>query len=234
MDKNQPSLRPRLAGLVLAVVLAAATPAAAIPITTWNVAGSNGQTAAVLASEPLTTATDLVAVNVTPWPGGYCCFTAAAGWSLAFDASRYFEFSVTADPGHSIAYDSITLSLFRGISGATHGAESWQLRSSVDAFGSTLAGFSLAGSAGDEQVLFAGVDISALGTQSGTVTFRLYGYDYTAPGDYSGLGAQPGTTPLTGTGSNLILDGTVVPEPSTAVLVTLGLIVLGSRRRARG
>ncbi len=226
-------IRQILAGLFASIVAAAAMPAAAIPITTWDIAGSNGQTAVVLASEPLTTATSLVAVNVTPWPGGYCCFTAASGWTLAFDPSRYFEFSVSADPGHSIAYESITLSLFRGIAGATHGAESWQLRSSADAFGSTLASFSLAGSAGDEQVLFTGVDISSLGTVAGSLVFRLYGYNYNAPGDFSGLGAQPGSTPLTGTGSNLIINGMVIPEPGTAALVSVGLMLLAARRQSR-
>jgi hypothetical protein len=214
----------------LLLATAVARPASAVPITTWDIAGSNGQTAAVLASEPLTSATGLLAFNVTPWPGGFCCFTAASGWTLAFDPSRYYEFSVTADPGHSIAYESITLSLFRGIQGAQHGAESWELRSSADTFGSALASFDISSSAADEQVLFSGVDISALGTLPGTLIFRLYGFDYTSPTDYSGLGNHPGPI-LTGTGSNLVIEGLVTPEPGTAVLVAVGLVALGLRRR---
>jgi hypothetical protein len=84
------------------------------------------------------------------------------------------------------------------------------------------------------------VDISAVGTQSGTVTFRLYGYDYTSPLDYSGLGNQPGpggtpTEPLMGTGSDLIVGGQLVPEPATLAPLGLGLAMLGfaGQRRAR-
>ena len=230
-----PVLR-HLAGFVLALSIGAAVarPAAALPIATWDVAGSSGQTASVLASEPLTSATTLIGFNVTPWPGGLCCFTAAAGWSLAFDSTRYYEFSVSADPGHAILYESISLSLFRGIQGATHGAESWELRSSADAFASTLASFSLAGSANDEQVLFSGVDISSLGALPGTVIFRLYGFDYTSATDFSGLGAQPlGAGPLTGTGSNLVIAGLVTPEPGTGLLVAAGLVTLGLLPRPR-
>lgn len=224
-------LHHKACGFVLALVFFAALPATALPIVTWDIGGSDGQTATVLANEPLTSATDLVPVNITPWPGGYCCFTAAAGWTLALDPTRYYEFSVTADPGHLIRYDAITLSLFRGVSGVTHGAESWELRSSDDAFGSTLASFSLAGSPGDSQVLFSDIDISSLGSVPGTVVFRLYGFDYTAPGDYSGLGNQPGASPLTGTGSDLIISGQVTPEPGTGVLVAVGLVLLGARQQ---
>lgn len=226
-------LRLLLATLSFAVLAIAPLAATAVPIVTWDIAGSNGQTASVLSAAPLTAASSLTAVNVTPWPGGYCCFTAAAGWTLALDPTRYFEFSVTADPGHSIAYESITLSLFRGISGSTHGAESWVLRSSVDAFTGDVAAFSLAGTPSDSQTLFSDVDISSIGTQVGTVVFRLYGFDYTAPGDYSGFGNQPGTTPLSGTGSNLIIQGMVIPEPGTALLVGGGLAALALTRRSR-
>jgi len=222
-----------LFSLVLAVLAITPLSATAVPIITWDIAGSNGQTASVLSATPFTTASNLTPVNVTPWPGGYCCFTAAAGWSLTLDPTRYFEFSVTADPGHSIAYQSITLSLFRGISGATHGAESWALRSSADAFSGDLATFSLAGTPGDSQTLFSDVDISSIGTRVGTVVFRLYGFDYTAPGDYSGFGNQPGSTPLTGTGSNLIIQGMVIPEPGTALLLGSGLVALALTRRLR-
>ena len=34
--------------------------------------------------------------------------------------------SITAAVGHSIAYEDITLSLFRGIQGTDHGAELWE------------------------------------------------------------------------------------------------------------
>jgi len=205
----------------------------ATTIAEWDVAGSDGQTALVLTSAPDTSATDLVPVGVTGWPGGFCCFTAASGWGSGVipDLAKYYEFSTTADPGHAILYQDITLSLFRGIQGANHGAELWELRSSVDGFAAPVLSFDLSASAADEQVLFANQDISSLGSQFGTVTFRLYGFDYTAATDYSGLGAHPGPTPLSGTGSNLSIEGVILPEPGTGLLVALGLAVLGLRAR---
>lgn len=224
---------------LVGAILALAPVASALPIIDWDILGSDGQTATVLSSVANVSGTDLTPTNVTPWGGGYCCFTAAAGWetsSAAPDLTKYYEFSITAAVGHSIVYEDITLSLFRGIQGTDHGADLWQLRSSHDGYAASLAVFDISGSAADEQTLFSAVDISAVGTQPGTVTFRLYGYDYTSAADYSGFGNHPGPTPLTGTGSNLIVGGTVVPEPETLAQVGLGLAILafaGGRRSSR-
>ncbi len=173
---------------------------------------------------------------MTPWPGGYCCFTAASDWgtsAAAPDLTRYYEFSVTAAAGTWIVYEDITLSLFRGVQAGDHGAELWQLRASHDGYASSLAAFDISASAADEQTLFSGVDISAVGTRTGTVTFRLYGYDYTAATDYSGLGNHPGPTPLTGTGSDLVMGGQLVPEPVTLAQLGLGLAMLAFAGRRR-
>jgi hypothetical protein len=208
----------------------------ALPIIDWDILASDGNTASVLSSDPDVSGTDLTPVNVTPWPGGYCCFTAAADWgasAAAPDTTKYYEFSVTAAAGHSIIYEDITLSLFRGIQGTDHGAQLWELRASHDGYAGTLAAFDISASEADEQTLFSMADISAVGTRSGTVTFRLYGYDYTSPVDYSGLGNHPGPTPLSGTGSNLIVGGQVVPEPETLAQLGLGLAMLAFAGRRR-
>ena len=224
---------------VVCAILLLAPVAGAAPIIAWDILGSDGQTASALSLDPDVSGTDLTPVNVTPWPGGYCCFTAAAGWETSAagpDLTKYYEFSVTAAATHSIVYQEIALSLFRGIQGTDHGAELWQLRASYDGYASTLAFFDISSSAADQQILFSNVDISAVGTQSGTVTFRLYGYDYTAPGDYSGFGNHPGPTPLTGTGTNLTVGGQLAPEPVTLAQLGLGLAMLafvGRKRSAR-
>jgi hypothetical protein len=226
----------------LALAVLAAPAAQAATIAEWNIAGSNGVTAAVLSTALGVSATNLTPTGVTGWPGGYCCFTAAAGWGASTtnpNLGRYYQFSITADPGHQITYEAITLSLFRGLgSGGRHGANRWQLRSSADGFGSSLALFDITSSAADQQILFSNVDISAVGTQAGTVTFRLYGYDYNYAADYSGLGGYngvPGGVPITGTGSNVVVSGVVLPEPFTLAQVGLGLAMLGfaGRRRSR-
>jgi hypothetical protein len=211
--------------------------ASAAPIIEWDILAATGQTASASSSVPEVSGTDLTPVNVTPWPGGYCCFVAAADWETSAagpDLTKYYEFSITAAVGYSIVYEDITLSLFRGIQGGNHGAQLWQLRASHDGYAGVLAFFDISGSAVDEQTPFSGVDISAVGTQPGTITFRLYGYDYTSSSDYSGLGNQPGSTPLSGTGSDLIMGGQLVPEPMTLAQVSLGLtmLALAGRRRS--
>ncbi len=222
---------------VACAILVLAPAASAFPIIEWNIGGSDGQTASIMTSVALVSGTDLVPVNVTPWPGGYCCFTAASDWGTSDtdpDLTKFYEFSVSAASGHSIVYEDISLSLFRGVQGGNHGAELWELRASHDGYTGTLALFDLSGSAADEQIPFSAVDISAVGTQAGTVSFRLYGYDYTAPSDYSGLGNHPGPSPLSGSGSDLVVGGHVVPEPRSLAQLGLGLAMLAFAGRKRG
>jgi hypothetical protein len=76
-----------------------------------------------------------------------------------------------------------------------------------------------------------------LGSRQGTVTFRLFGYDYTSPADYSGLGNDSGWL-ISGTGSDVIVEGTVgtvvpAPEPSTAAMAMIGLFWLAVIGRPR-
>ena len=161
---------------------------------------------------------------------------AASGWgasAVAHDPGRYYQFTITAAPGYEIGYETIDLALFRGVWGGGHGAELWDLHASVDGFGVsdiTLGTFDISASAADTQTVFAGHDISALGTQAGTVTFRLYGYDQTQPGDYSGLGNDDGTWLIFGTGLDPVVSGTIaaVPEPTRSALLWLGLLGLAA------
>lgn len=230
------ALRSTASLCVACAILALASAASAFPIIEWNIGGSDGQTASILTSASQVSGTDLVPVNVTPWPGGYCCFIAASDWGTSDtdpDLDKFYEFSVTAAPGHAIVYEDISLSLFRGIQGGNHGAELWELRASHDGYMGTLALFDLSSSGADEQIPFSGVDISAVGAQAGTVTFRLYGFDYTSPTDYSGLGNHPGPSPLWGSGSDLVVGGRVVPEPKSLAQLGLGLAMLAFAGRKR-
>jgi hypothetical protein len=140
---------------------------------------------------------------------------------------------VTAAPGSAIQFSSLALALLRGVQGAAHGAQRWDLRASSDGFASSVLvqTLDITGSGVDTQVVF-NVDLTALGTVAGTVTFRLYGYDYTSPADYSGLGNDSGWV-IAGSGVDLGIDGTVValvPEPASLPLVGLGLLLLAVAR----
>lgn len=220
----------------LALGLGAGTRAAAAPIATWDIANAPGSGAAVGFAATGVTATALTAVGVTPWTFGQTGFVAAAGWApgLAPDPGRYFEWSVTSAPGSAVQFSSMALALLRGIQGANHGAQLWDLRASSDGFASSVLvqTLDISSSAADTQVIF-NVDLSTLGTQAGTMTFRLYGYDYTSPSDYAGFGNDSGWV-IFGTGVDLGVDGTVVsvvPEPASLPLVGLGLAVVAAGRR---
>ena len=221
----------------LALGLGLGTRAAAAPIATWDIANAPGSGASVGFTATDVTATALTAVGVTPWTFGQTGFVAAAGWApgLVADPGKYFEFSVTVASGSGVQFNSMGLALLRGIQGANHGAQLWDLRASTDGFATSVLvqTLDISSSAADTQVIFS-VDLSALGTQTGTVTFRLYGYDYTSPADYAGLGNDSGWV-IFGTGVDLGIDGTVVsvvPEPASLPLVGLGLVLVAAVRRS--
>jgi len=228
-------------GLLAALLVLGFSGAAdAVPIVSWDLANATGQTAAVSTLAANTSATAIApSAGVTAWGStAQNGFVAASGWAtVAPDPARYYEWSVTAAAGFAIDYQGITLALFRGIQGANHGAQRWDLHASTDGFAASnvaLQTLDISGSAADTQVLFSALDISALGSVAGTVTFRLYGYDYTATGDFSGLGNDSGWL-IYGTGANPVVDGNViavVPEPATGLLVMLGLVALAAQRRA--
>jgi hypothetical protein len=219
--------------------------ASALPIATWDLGNATGQDAAVLATALNVSATAIDEVGVAEWPmTSQDGFVAASGWAasaLSYDPGRYYQFTVTAAAGYEIGYETIDLALFRGVWGGGHGAQLWELHASVDGFASsdvTLGTFDISASAADTQTAFVGHDISALGAQAGTVTFRLYGYDQTQPGDYSGLGNDDGTWLIFGAGLDPVISGTIaaVPETARSALLWLGLLGLaatGSRPPAR-
>ena len=226
--------------LVFLMSLSAPLSAAAVAIAEWDLANATGQSAAVLSLDANLSATPITpSAGVTAWGStAQDGFVAASGWATSTpDPARYYEWSITAAAGFVVDYTSITLALFRGVSGGLHGADLWDLHASTDAFASSnliLQTFDISSSGVDEQILFAGADISAIGTVGNTVTFRLYGYDYTATSDFSGLGNDSGWA-ITGTGANPFIDGAVsaaVPEPGTGMLVWLGMALLGARQRA--
>ena len=223
-----------LAGLGLS------TAASAVPIVTWDLANATGQQANVLSTAADVTASVIDEVGVNQWAStAQNGFVAASGWaasSTTLDPGRYYEFSVTAGAGLQVTYETLDVSLFRVIWGGGHGAQMWDLHASTDAFVSadvSLGTFDISAAPADTQTSFLGHDISAVGTQTATVTFRLYGYDQTNAADFSGLGNDDGTWLIFGTGLDPVVGGTVaaaggasVPEPAGSLLAISGLMGL--------
>ena len=149
-------------------------------------------------------------------------------WSSgAIDLTDYLSFSVAnSASGSLITYQSVVFSLYNNFEGAGN----WQLRSSVDGYSAALAAGAFSG-------IFAGgllvtADVSALGTRSGTVEFRIYTFNNTgAPTEFP---LQRGIRGTGGSGQGLTVNGgisvaaaapTSVPAMgSWALLLLSGLV----------
>jgi hypothetical protein len=91
--------------------------------------------------------------------------------SSALDPGKYFSFSVTAGGVASIRYDTVRFSLYNNHTGST----AWELRASHDSFATALDSGTSSSIVGSGTPITA--DVSAIGTVTGTVTFRFYTYN---------------------------------------------------------
>jgi len=202
-------------------------------IVTYPISSSPGSLSSLAATGVSShiTASSLSMVGLTPISFDQT-MAAASAWPVgSFGPSQYFQFSVTPEAGFAVTYSTLSYSLFRTVIGASSNIKSWQLHASLDGFSSsdiTLANNDL-GTAGNTQMVLFNNNISALGTKSTQVTFRLYGRDDGNSG--GGLAGLANRTSFTGTGSNVLLGGSVVPEAENmAVAAAFGLIVFAFAR----
>ena len=191
----------------------------------WNPTGT------IQSSTPL--APSLVSLDVTAGnltlgpgltdPGPFANAFVGDNWSAgALDTTDYLSFSITGN----VTYQSVEFSLYNNFDGAGN----WELRSSADAFASTLASGTFTGIFGGG--LFISADVSALGTQNGSIEFRLYTYNNS--GTTNPL--QRGIRGTAGGGSGLVINGTTgggtppvvaaLPVPALSEAMLFGLIVL--------
>jgi len=139
-------------------------------------------------------------------------------WTTATsrDANDYIQASITPDSGREISYESVTFGLATEDYDASYsGPKTAELRYSTDGFNSSdvlVNTYDLNSLGSLEQKTYA-EDISALGTQAGTVTFRWYGYNREGT-DVASVFAMANVDSdssfdYSGTGSNVIFKGTV-------------------------
>ena len=171
------------------------------------------------------TATDLT-LNGLGGAYNYTGSFAGTGWSAAKDSARYIGFDVAPTSGNMITYGTVTYGVLSDAN-APAGPRNFELRASTDGFATStlLDSFSMEGYGG---VVQTGIDISALGTQTGNVAFRLFAFNG-SDSKFAGLIGYD-------VESNLAINGTVaaVPEPASFALLCLGgLAVFGRRVRVR-
>jgi hypothetical protein len=215
-------VRAMLLGVIFALLSAVSLPAIAEVLASWNPAGT------VDSSNPLPASTVSPNVASAGSLSGGPGLTASGlfanafefdNWSSgAFDASDYLNFSVT---GNNVTYQTVAFSLYNNFDGSGN----WEIRSSVDGFASALDSGSFTGIFGGGLLINA--NVSALGQQSGTVTFRIYTFNNSG-------GTNPLQRGIRGTGgggqglSVVGSVGTPAPGPIAQTIPTLGGVQLGA------
>jgi len=142
--------------------------------------------------------------------------------SASVSGDRYWQFTVTPDPGYQLDLTSFSFDVARGGASAPRG---WELRSSVDGFASTLGTGEIPTvrpTFTSLLVAFSGPSFQGLTTAT---SFRMYGF-MPAEGEFLGIYFD-----------NVQIDGSVltaVPEPAeTAAMIGLGLGAFAWLRRNR-
>jgi hypothetical protein len=164
-------LRRAALGITFAWMLGNGATAQADVLAYWNPAGTvNSSTPLPPASAaPTVTAGNLSGGPGLDNPGLFANAYEFDNWpSGPLNTSDYLDFSVT---GTGIIYSTVVFSLYNNFDGSGN----WEIRSSVDGFASALDAGVFSG------IFFSGelitANVSALGTRSGTVEFRLYTYN---------------------------------------------------------
>jgi hypothetical protein len=147
------------------------------------------------------TGTDLTRSNAFE-PGPAFNFYAAIDWPRdGLNLNKYFQFGVSANTGSSVTFDRLEFAI--SSTNANDGSADWEIRSSVDGFGTPVAEGTIL------SVAFPGTSIApsirSVGTRSGTVTFRLYIYNLQGDGEVPFVGIRG---PSSG-GSSLLMFGAV-------------------------
>jgi hypothetical protein len=158
------------------------------------------------------------------------------GWPIAdeLNENNYFQFRLIIPPDYKANLDSLTYAFGGEDWNGNSGAENWELHMSYDAFDLHDELLETVDTSGvldyyypeADSAMTTMTDLTGLGTRTGEVWFRWYGYGGT--GSFAS-----GFMNNSDFGSNVILDGTLteVPEPMTLTLLASGAVLLGRKRR---
>jgi hypothetical protein len=148
--------------------------------------------------------------------------------SAAITEDEYVSFTITPIAGYEIDYQTLSFDILmdRSSSGDPAPFATWFLKTSVGGFGAsdpTVGSRNAPVSSVDTDLatITPLIDLSALGTRSDTVEFRIYTFD----------NEISSTVPHRL--DNVIVNGDVslIPEPATVALVSLGLFCCTGRRQ---
>jgi hypothetical protein len=147
-----------------------------------------------LAKVGVTTSSSSNNFRASNWPTG--ATNASNVFAGVLDPGKYFEFTLTAAAGHTLAMESLSF----GVGRSGTGPRQWQWRSSADGFAAAIdtyttvnAGLTLAGGLltnPDDNSSWTGnvLDLSGAAYQGlGSLTFRFYGFNAEGTGGTGGL-----------------------------------------------
>lgn len=138
----------------------------------------------------------------------------------AFAADDYITFTVTPDAGNSIEFTTLDFDI--RVNAVANGINEYAVFSSVDGFASTADAFETGAiTVAAATTAVSQIDLSGLGPVTSATEFRIYVYGSSVTGN-SNTGSDY---------DNIVLQGTVVPEPSSAALLGLGGLAFILRRR---
>lgn len=152
----------------------------------------------------------------------------AQGWDGAADAdaalaaNNYFEWTITPSAGYSMSVTQISFQVQRSNTGASN----LVLRTSVDNYVANLNTLNnFAGNNATVGSTFDSSGVTALQDTTGAITFRVIAWP----------GASTGSLGFEGTGNDIQIFGTatLVPEPTTVLLMASGLLALSASRRKK-
>lgn len=138
--------------------------------------------------------------------------------SSSFNSADYWEFAVSAEPGYKLDLTQLTFDVQNAGSAPLPDGR-WDVRSSLDSYGSSLATFTATGSFANKSVDLSGPSFQNLLS----ITFRLYVYD--------AANTNSGTKSLRT--DNVTLEGNVnlIPEPASVALLAAGVGMIAFRGR---
>lgn len=206
---------------------------AATTISTANIINPSGYTASTLLGGPglqgsISPAGDITATSTTNTAEGNTKHlvirtigtdsTGATDITGAIAANDYYGFTIQATSGQALNLTSFGIDL--GQSGGFSG--NVYLRSSLDGFSTNLNVYSMSGLSTTLSTQTAvNLNPATFSNLTEAVTFRLYFAD----------NSSATTTGVVFRVDNVILNGDVIPEPTSSALAALGVVALASRRR---